>query len=240
MGNLAMNFSNILGTCALVMLTSSLVRADIISVTMTLNTPSPTANRLALEFGGGNTTSDMFGTIIANIDINRVTGVISSLEFTGGSITTTNWTMNTAFGPFSGTNIVATMDTTPAAPGSSVSAGNFNATEQLLILNGGIASLPAAAFTQDFATTPLPIPGAGTGSLTSTLNNGVFNLAFSMPINDIQVIQGQNLTIVGSLQATGQVTAVPEPGSIVLCGLAAIGGLAARRRAAVRRKQSSK
>ena len=100
-------------------------------------------------------------------------------------------------------------------------------------------SLPAANFTQDFATTPLNIPGAGTGSLTSVLNNGVFNLAFSMPINNTQVLQGQNLTIAGSLQATGQVTAVPEPGSIVLCGLAAIGGLAVRRRAAVRRKQSA-
>lgn len=121
-----------------------------------------------------------------------------------------------------------------------VTAGNFNATEQLLILNGGIASLPAAAFTQNFATTPLNIPGAGTGSLTSTLNNGIFDLAFSMPINNTQVLQGQNLTIVGSIVATGQVTAVPEPGSIVLCGLAAIGGLAVRRRAAVRRKQSAK
>ena len=204
-----------------------------------LNTPSPTANRLALGFASGNTTSDMSGTIVANIDINRVTGVISSLDFTGGLITTTNWTMNTTFGPLSGTNIVATIDTTPVAPGSSVSAGNFNATEQLLILNGGSVNLPAAEFTQNFATTPLNIPGAGTGSLTSVLNNGVFNLAFSMPINNTQVLQGQNLTIVGSLQATGQVTAVPEPGSIVLCGLAAIGGLAVRRRAAVRRKQSA-
>jgi len=235
-----MNFIKLLGTCALVLLTSSLVQADIISVTMTLSTPSPTANRLALGFAGGNTTSDMSGTIIANIDINRVTGVISSLDFTGGLITTTNWTMNTGFGPFSGTNIVATMDTTPAAPGSTVTAGSFNATEQLLILNGGIASLPAAAFTQNFATTPLPIPGAGTGSLTSVLNNGVFDLAFSMPINNTQVLQGQNLTIVGSIVATGQVTAVPEPGSIMLCGLAAIGGLAVRRRAAVRRKQIAK
>ena len=89
-----MNFSKLLGTCAIVILTSSLVRADIISVTMTLNTPSPTANRLALGFAGGSATSDMSGTIIANIDINRVTGVISSLDFTGGLITTTNWTMN--------------------------------------------------------------------------------------------------------------------------------------------------
>ncbi len=235
-----MNCNKLLGTFALVLLTSSLVRADIISVTMTLNTPSPTANRLALGFGGGNTTSDASGTIVANIDINRVTGVISSLDFTGGSITTTNWTMNTAFGPFSGTNIVATMDTTPAAPGSSVTAGNFDATEQLLVLNGGIASLPAAGFTQNFATLPLPIPGAGTGSMTSVLIGGEFFLAFSMPINNTQVIQGQNLTIVGSLEARGQVTAVPEPGSIVLCGLAAIGGLAVRRRAAVRRKQIAK
>ena len=235
-----MNFSKLLGTCAIVILTSSLVRADIISVTMTLNTPSPTANRLALGFAGGSATSDMSGTIIANIDINRVTGVISSLDFTGGLITTTNWTMNTTFGPFSGTNIVATMDTTPAAPGSSVTAGNFNATEQLLILNGGTANLPAAAFTQNFATDPLSIPGIGTGSLTSNLNNGVFNLAFSMPLNNTQVLQGQNLTIVGTIVATGQVTAVPEPGSIVLCGLAAIGGLAVRRRATVRGKQRAK
>ncbi len=232
-----MNVNKLLGACALVLLTSSLVRADIISVTMTLSTPSPTANQLALGFAGGNTTSDMSGTIIASIDINRVTGVISSLDFTGGSISTTNWTMGTTFGPFSGTNIVATMDTTPAAPGSSVTAGSFNATEQLLILNGGIANLPAAAFTQNFATDPLSIPGVGTGSLTSTLNDGVFNLAFSMPINNTQVLQGQNLTIVGTMIATGKVTAVPEPGSIVLCGLAAIGGLAVRRRAAVRRKQ---
>ena len=160
-----MNFNKLLGTCVLVFLTSSLVRADIISVTMNLNTPSPTANRLALGFAGGNTASDLSGTIVANIDINLVTGVISSLEFTGGLINTTNWTMNTNFGSFSGTNIVATMDTTPPAPGSSVAAGNFNATEQLLILNGGTANLPAVSFTQNFATTPLEISGAGTGSL---------------------------------------------------------------------------
>lgn len=235
-----MAFNKLLGTCALVLLTSSLARADIISVTMTLNTPSPNANRLALGFGGGNTTSDMSGTIVANIDINRVTGVISSLDFTGGLINTTNWTMSTAFGPFTGTNIVATMDTIPAAPGSSVTAGSLNATEQLLILNGGTANLPDASFTQNFATTPLLIPGAGTGSMSSVLFDGKFLLAFSMPINNTQVIQGENLTIAGSLVARGQVTAVPEPGSIVLCGLAAIGGLAVRRRAAIRRKQSAK
>ena len=142
-----------------------------------------------------------------------------------------------------GNNIVATINTIPLAPGSIVTQGNFNATEQLLILSGGTVSI-AQVFSRNFATDPSAGLSSGTGSITSTLSNGVFNLAFSMPINYTeQNFGGSNLplTITGSLQATGQVIAVPEPASLVLCGLVAVGGLAVRRRrAAVRRKQNLK
>ena len=180
-----MTFNRLLGTCALVLLTSSGVRADIVSVTMNLNTPSTGANRLSLGFLDGSTTSDMFGTITADININRTTGVISSLVFTGGLISTTNWTINTQSGLLLGTDIVATMGTTLPAPGSTVTSGTFDATEQFLNVNGGTAALPAVGFSQDFGTDPFDIPGTGVGSITSTLNNGVFNLAFSMAIDHV-------------------------------------------------------
>ena len=213
----------------MMLFTPTVAKADIVGVTFGLTAPSATENRLALSLLGGSTFTDLTGTFYAEIDIDLTTGVVSSIDIISGSIVASDWSMITGIGTVSGTPSDATMDTIPAL--SAVTAGTFAADEQVISLIGGTVSAPGAGFSQDFAVDPLSIPGSGIGTISSTLNSGVFNLVFSLPIDDQQTIApGANLSILGSLVATGSVSAVPEPSSLMLlCGSACVGGFYRRR-----------
>lgn len=214
--------------CMLAFFTCSIGNAALVNTTFSLVSPSAPTNELSLNLLDGATTTQLSGTFQATLDINQVTGVITSLELTGGSIVTTDWTMNvTGIGVVDGAGITATVDT--PAPPSGVTGTAFNATENLVILNSGIVTAGGNPV-QNFATEPLNIPGTGNGIITSTPNGGVFDISFNLPINSTQVIAGQNLLIVGNLVAEAQINAVPEPSSFCIWPVVLGGVTFARRR----------
>lgn len=212
-------------------------RAELVTFTLTLDAPSAAGNRLNLSLLGGATTSDLTGTFNAQVDIDRVTGVVSSLDLLDvgvPTITSSDWVINAAMiGQVNGTGILATMDTNGAP--SAVTGGTFLASQQRLRLIAGSVTIPSILYSDTFSTTnTVNIPGIdapGTGSLIATLDAGMglFNLVFTLPINNSQEIQpGADLQIVGNVVARGQIMAVPEPGS--LAGLGVLGCLVVSRR----------
>ena len=204
--------------------------AALVSTTFTLIAPSAPSNELSLTLLDGMDTTQLSGTFQATLDIDQVTGTITSIDMTAGSIVTSDWNMTvTGIGAVVGSGINATVDT-PTPPGG-VTGTTFNATQHQVILNTGLVTA-AGNPVQDFATTPLPIPGTGNGTITSTLNGGVFDISLDMPINSTQVVAGQNLLIVGNLVGTAQVTAVPEPSSVFVLALFAAGFGLVRKRVA--------
>ena len=203
-----------------------LANAALVTTTLTFDTPTAAVNRLALTLLDGATTTDVSGTLIARLDMDTTTGVVTSLELDGGLVSTTDWSMTiTGVGLTTGVGGVGTGDTT--LPATLLAGNNFDATRHFVALTGGTVT-PGAAPTVNLAGTD--IEGFGTGTLTSTLNGGVFDIVFSMQINDDEEVVGQNLNISGTLTARGQVVAVPEPSSsLVLVGSLALGAFYRRR-----------
>ena len=218
-----MKKSILLASVALVLTQCAVSQAALVTTVLTLDAtvgdgPAPSDNRLNLSFLTGTATTDLSGTMIADIEINQVTGEIDFFNFVGGSMIGTAWSMT---GLASSTASTATADTIPAF--SDVTGTSFNAAENRIRLLSGTVSpgaIPLAG---------TDIEGSGTGMITSTLNGGVFDIFFTMNIDDSETIPPSTLGIVGTVVARGTITAVPEPTcAIALTGL--IAGVLLRRR----------
>ncbi|MCA9136417.1 MAG: PEP-CTERM sorting domain-containing protein, partial [Planctomycetales bacterium] len=196
-----------------------------VSTVLTLDAASPVANTFDLALADGFDQSTISGTMNADIDIDFLTGAISSINLTGGSLVASGWSMNvTGIGPLNATPSDATADTIPVL--SLVSGTSFDATEhRIQLLNGTVNPVGVGLGGTN-------IEGSGTGSLTSTLNGGQYDIVFSMDVNDTEVFPpGVNLTIMGTVVARGSITAIPEPtAAIALCAMVAGLGMRRRRR----------
>ena len=56
-----------------------LANAALVTTTLTFDTPTAAVNRLALTLLDGATTTDVSGTLIARLDMDTTTGVVTSL-----------------------------------------------------------------------------------------------------------------------------------------------------------------
>lgn len=228
---------------AFVLFHCSVSRGAVVSTILTLDAPSPASNTLALNLALGATplgsaNTELTGTLLADIDIDQTTGVISSFRLTGGDMVGSDWSMLTVLGftiNTTGTTATGGTDTDldpapPTSPNPSVvTGGNFNGAEHFIMLTGGTSASTDAVPPFSVPLADTPISGAGTGTLTSTLNGGQYDLVFSLGINDTEALGGGDLNIVGAVTATGSVTAIPEPtGFFALVSL--VVGVAVRRR----------
>jgi hypothetical protein len=227
--------SLVLGLCV-----SSPSQAATVSTVLTFDTPSSTSNRLTLALPDVSTTTDVSGTIVATLEMDINTGVIQSIELTGGSLTSSDWSMTTAaLAPavasldLAATGSVGTGDSDSS---TTVTGTSFDATEHYLLLTGGSVALnPPIAAAVDLLDTE--IRGNGNGTLTSTLNGGFYDIVFSMDIDDQHDLSGLPLQITGNLVARGQVSAVPEPTSFLALASAA-GAFLVRRNCKSKRESS--
>jgi len=227
--------SHIFGVLVAALFWTAAVPAATVSTIFTLDPATAAANRLTLSIGGGSADTDLSGTIDALIEIDFATGVISSLEFVGGGITTTDWLI-ASVPALGGASLetegsTATADSTPPLTGVDP-AGNFDATEHLILLTGGTTTARNVPLTDGPVETSLantPIPGTGTGTLLATRSGDQFDLVLTMNINETLSLVDQDLNILGSVVAQGSITAIPEPAmSFALCG--AVAGLCLTRR----------
>ncbi|MCS7470919.1 PEP-CTERM sorting domain-containing protein [Stieleria sp. ICT_E10.1] len=213
----------------------------LVSTILTLDAATPTVNTLDLslsvtEMGMviplGASATELSGTMNAEIEIDFATGVISSLNLTGGTLIGSEWSMaNVPTGnpndptetmTLVGAGTTATADTIPAS--SAVAGGNFNGTEHLIPLTGGtVAPVGVTLAGTD-------INGSGTGTLTATKNGDQYDLFFSMDIVDSETLAGGDLGITGTLVARGTVTAIPEPTAALALMAAIVVGVVVRRR----------
>ncbi|QDV43984.1 hypothetical protein Enr13x_38450 [Stieleria neptunia] len=207
-----------------------------VSTILTLDAATPTVNTLdlslsAMGFPLGASATELSGTMNAEIEIDFATGVISSLNFTGGTMFGSEWSMAgvptgnptnpTETMTLVGAGTTATADTIPAS--SDVDGGNFDGTEHLIPLTGGTVSPVGVTLAGT------DINGGGTGTLTATKNGDQYDLFFSMDIVDSETLDAGDLDITGTLVARGTVTAIPEPtGAFAL--MVVVGGVLVRRR----------
>ncbi|QDT02261.1 hypothetical protein K227x_06340 [Rubripirellula lacrimiformis] len=232
----------LLAALAIAVSACSTSQAAIVTTELTFDTPDSVNNTLDLSLFGSTAETQITGKIIALLEINTSTGVISSFKLDGGSLTTSAWTMNIPVANMSLDTSVANgtggSDTgDPINTFSEVTGSTFDATHHFIHLTSGTVEVttvaPASTDTLELDNTD--IPGIGNGTITSTLNGGVYDIVFSMDIDDMQELSpGASLLISGGLLARGQVTAVPEPTSAV--ALAGIVGACVLYR---RRKRSS-
>jgi len=195
-----------------------------VTTVLTLDAPGAD-NRLELTINDASTTSDLTGTVDAEIEINRITGEITSFQFVGGDLLSTGWSMTPTIDdvgpvPVSTTDSMAIAGTTPDT--SAVNSGTFDPEDHFLELTSGTIS-PGP---EPLAGTE--IAGGGIGTINSTRNGDQFDIVLSMGINDIEDFSGAELSIVGNMVARGSVTAIPEPSSHVL--LVGVGICLANRR----------
>ncbi len=219
-----MKKTTLYGFLALLLLQCATSQAAIVTTVLTLDPASPTSNRLSLNLLDGASFTDLVGTIIADIDIDLVTGEISSINLTGGSMTASAWSMNVpALGGLtvSATQADATADTIPAL--SLVTGTTFAGSEnQIQLTSGEVIPGPEPL-------AGVNIIGSGNGSILSMLNGGLHDIEMTLNIDDTQIVSGQNLNILGSVVARSSITAIPEPsGILALTGLAC--GVFVRRR----------
>ena len=208
----------------LLLSTTSSARAALVATTLTLDAATATENRIGLNFPvlGAATTTDISGTIEATIDIDQMTGVITSIDLTGGSIAFTDWTLDTPIGTFTGTGTTGTTNT-PTPPGLVVGS-MFNAADHQVLLTGGVVN-PG---NNNVAGTE--VNGSGMGTLVANLNGSVFDVVLTLPVNETNTELGTTLVITGNVVARGQIAVVPEPSSsLALCGLL-VCGIALRRK----------
>ncbi len=216
----------------------SSVNAAIVSTVLTLDGPSPAANTMGLQFVipgdpvtpvGTPAQALLSGTMFADIDIDLVTGVISSVELTGGNMLSTGWTVTgvPGLGSISATDSNATAGTVinanPPPDFRTVTGSTFDATGHFIRLTSGVATPGDVSLADTF------IEGSGLGTITSTLNNGQHEIVFSMNVNDTEPFPGGlNLQITGTVLGRTQITAIPEPSGLAM--LLAIGGISLYRR----------
>ncbi|MCA9133329.1 MAG: hypothetical protein KDA45_09250 [Planctomycetales bacterium] len=207
-------------------------RADWVPLTLTLDAANSSTNQLSLLIAGATpATTDLSGTIDAAIDIDWGTGAITGLELTGGTITSTPWSITIPLvGTAQSSGVGATTDT-PSPPGG-VTGTTFTASEHQLILNSGEVTLNGASIAGgNFGTTPLEIDGTGDGTLTATAAaGGAYDIFLSMRVDQQESVGGVPLQIAGNVVARGTVTAIPEPASCLLLSLAGCAALFQRRR----------
>ncbi|MDV6030444.1 MAG: PEP-CTERM sorting domain-containing protein [Phycisphaera sp. RhM] len=210
--------------------------AALVSTILTLDAATPTVNTLDLTLSAmgtplGASATELSGTMNAEIEIDFATGVISSLNFTGGNLVGSEWSMAgvptgnpndpTETMTLVGAGTTATADTIPAS--SAVAGGSFAGNEHLIPLTGGtVAPVNVTLAGTD-------INGGGTGTLTATKNGDQYDLFFSMDIVDSETLAGGDLGITGTLVARGAVTAIPEP-SGALALMVVVAGVVVRRR----------
>lgn len=185
------------------------------------------ANELDVSFERfGSVRTTISGDMLVDIDLDSL-GNVSGFRISGGSFTGSPWT----FDDLSASETGGTFGT-PGGSLSAVNSGGFDASEHRLIINSGTiekASNPAV----DFAQTPLPLPGVGTGSLSLTPVAGrEFNVRLELPVENESIPFSPDATIGGTIVAEGSVTAVPEASSLILLSLlgGGVGLFEARRR----------
>ncbi|WP_182870699.1 PEP-CTERM sorting domain-containing protein [Stieleria mannarensis] len=225
------------GLLLMVMMQGSPLHGATVRTILTLDPSTPTVNTLdlALSAGGfpiGSSVTELSGTINAEIEIDFETGVISSLNLTGGDLISSDWTMEnvptgnpndpTETMTLNAVGTTATADTTPAS--SAVNGGAFSGTEHLILLTGGTVS-PV-----NVTLAGTEISGSGTGTLTATKSGDLYDLFFSMGISDTETLAGGDLAITGTMVARGTVTAIPEPTAALALSFAVAGIVLRRRR----------
>ena len=216
---------------ALLSTLASAATAELVNVTLELTPTTSTENTLDLTLsipgiGSGSDSSAVSGSIQARIDIDPLTGTISSLELRSGNITGTPIRFATGgiIGGFdlSSTTIGATVNT--PAPPAPVSANQSAAELHEFTFNSGtfsgIVNAPlldiVTDVSEDLAATP--VTGAGNPgdfvTLNSTANSedstptlAVYDLDLSYPIAITQGVDiGLTATFIanGTIRATGQ------------------------------------
>ncbi|MCO8121226.1 PEP-CTERM sorting domain-containing protein [Stieleria sp. TO1_6] len=210
-----MRKSAVFASIALMLASCTVSKAALVTTVLTLDAASPSVNTLDLTLFNinpvvqlGTTQTVLSGSIIAEIEINRDSGEITSVNLNGGTILGSTWSMLVpALGTtLTGTGTAGTADTDPDTTSVDIN-GNFNAAPHRITLTGGEVN-PGG--TQLAGT---DIDGSGLGLITSTLNGDQWDIAFQMAIDDSELLAGSNLVIQGNLVARGSVTAIPEPTS---------------------------
>lgn len=213
------------------LLSTALLRAELVDVVLTLSPPTTSENSIELQItaplASAPDQSEVSGTVNARIDIDPTTGEISSLELLSGNISGTPVS-------FSATSFLASYNVatsalggtvdTPNAP-APVTAGQSAADLHEFTINSGTLTGSArlgptnTPVSQNFAA-PNNVTGTGApGSfveIDATANSGlsttttaVYDLTFLYPLEITQSVEaGVNITIEaeGNLVATGQVS----------------------------------
>lgn len=213
------------------------VTAEVIDITLNLTPPNALTNTLDLTLevpvlGNSSDTTEVSGSILARIDIDPETGLISSLELLSGDLSGTpvnfsNSVLLLGSYDLSTSVLGGTVDT--LAPPAPVIAQQTAAELHQLIINSGTLTGSATALGTttpvglDFSTTPV----LGTGPvgdfaviasipnpLASTDTSAVFDLIFSYPIELTQEVDiGISVSVFanGNVNALGQVSLPIEP-----------------------------
>ena len=210
-----MRFVTLLYGLAFTVLLSAASNAATVTTILTLDAATDAVNTFDLSLADGTSETTISGGMVASLEIDRVSGVITSLEFIGGDIVTSSWVMNVP--EFGGINVTATegtatADTDPEPPTQgNVTNGEFAANEHFIRLLSGTVQ-PG-----DQTLAGVDIEGTGTGTITSTRVDDEFEIVFSMNVDDSEDFQGPMgvvpLGIAGTVTARGFVTAIPEPSS---------------------------
>ena len=211
---------------------TSLASAELVDVTLTLTPPTANENTLDLGlsvavplFGNfpSSDTSETSGTILARLDIDPVTGEVSTIALLSGDVTATdvnfratNFFLGTIYN-ISLVDMQATVETpSPPAP---VINGLTSATLHNIIINEGTLSGTSVAGdipTQDFADEPVAGSGpegdfieiSAVSSRDSTPTTQVFDIEFAFPVAIDQTIESD--TVTGTITANGTVRALGQ------------------------------
>ena len=222
--------------------------ATTVPVTLAL-TPPGDVNRLDLTmsaeaFGISRSDSDsanVTGNMVVELDVDfdeltHEVGGVNQFEFTGGRLNLSDVSFSLNFGflgtvAASGSGISGMLDT-PVPPGT-VSGGEFNTAEHLMILDNGQFHAEGsgllgglfAPITINLADVPIEATTDMTGYLDVSLQSAdgetvTHNVVLTLPVDFNEVVYEAegilvNMAAVGTLQATGQFTrAIPQPATV--------------------------